>query len=58
MMNDDHDNGDFNNDDHDNDDFDNGDDAGGPPANLKFYHLPAKKGVKTFAGEMFGGKNL
>ena len=45
-------------DDHDNDDFDNGDDAGGPPANLKFYHLPAKKGVKTFAGEMFGGKNL
>ena len=43
MMNDDHDNGDFNNDDHDNDDFDNGDDAGGPPANLKFYHLLAKK---------------
>ena len=31
-------------DDHDNDDFDNGDHvAGGPPANLKFYHLLAKK---------------
>ena len=39
MMDDDHDNGDSDNGDHDNSDRD----ASGPPANLKFYHLLAKK---------------